>query len=227
MAKQPQKRSGGAAGVLVPFVAAMGIVGLGVAWFAQEQQAPRVVAAPEGCITTGLDAIGGPIDLIDINGRQVTQAELAGAPSFVYFGFTHCPDVCPTTMLQMADAINTLGPSGAGVQPVLITLDPERDTTDVMDAFIETSGFPTGLVGLTGTPAQANAAAAAFKVSHRRTPTAGSSDYTVDHSSFVYLMDGDWRTRGLYNTIDGNPSGLAQCARAALGPDLGADSAER
>ncbi|MDX2237526.1 MAG: SCO family protein [Hyphomonadaceae bacterium] len=211
------------AGVAVPLVASLGVVGLGVAWFAQESQRPSLPATPpQGCILGGLDRVGGPIALQDINGRPVTEADFAEGPSLVYFGFTHCPDICPTTMYLIADALNQLGPEGASLQPILITVDPERDTTDVMDAYVDTSGFPEGLVGLTGTPDQVRAVAVdGFKVSYRKVQVEGATDYTIDHSSMAYVMDDAWRTRALYNTIGGTPEGLAGCIRMALSPESG------
>ena len=88
--------------------------------------AAQAAAAPRDCILEDADGVGGPIDLVDSNGARVTQADFAGEPAVIYFGFTHCPDICPTSMYAVAEALAQ--PGGYDVQPILITVDPERDT---------------------------------------------------------------------------------------------------
>lgn len=158
-----------------------------------------------GCILEGAEVVGGPIDLVDQNGARVTQADFAGEPALVYFGYTRCPDVCPTTLNLLASALAE--PSGYDIQPVLITLDPEQDRPEQMRAYVATEGFPEGLVGLTGTPAQAGAAKTAFQVYSTR-----SADGTqVDHSSMIYVLDRQWHTVAIMPTVKaanpGDPQG--------------------
>lgn len=172
-------------------------------------------AVPRGCITeTG--ALGGPIDLVDGAGAAVSEAAFAGRPALVYFGFTHCPDICPTTMYTLAEAMAL--PRTPDAQAVLITLDPERDTPETMAAYARTGGFPEGLVGLTGSRAQIDAAIAAFRVTSIRAPIEGAPAdvYNVDHSSFLYVLDGQWRLRAIYNTIAGTPQDMAACVATGL-----------
>lgn len=216
-APEPARRN--LTGAIVPALAAAALAGLAALFIVGRQSdgpGPQAAnAPPEGCIMGQLDRVGGPLALIDVNGRPVTQADLSSGPAVVYFGFTHCPDVCPTTMYDLADALRA--PGGFDIQPVFITLDPERDTTDVMDAYVETDGFPPGLVGLTGTPDQIRAVATSFGVTYQQSPIEGSSiAYNVDHTSFVYVMDEAWRTRAMMSTIGQSSENIAACIAAGL-----------
>lgn len=147
--------------------------------------------------TQGTAAIGGPFTLTASTGRAVTEAELLGHPSLVYFGFTHCPDICPLSLQAMTRAIEDAGPAGDKVQPVFITIDPERDTADAMTSYI--ASFHSRFWALTGTPEQVRAAEKSYKVFAEKAPlkdAAGNptGDYTMNHTGFIYLMDG----RGQY-----------------------------
>lgn len=180
-------------GAVVPAVAAAALAAVG-ALLIVGQNGNGAPNLPEGCILQNADALNGPIDLVDANGTRVTQADFAGQPAVIYFGFTHCPDVCPTSMYVLAEALAQEG--AHDVQTILITVDPERDTPEVMGAYVRTSGFPPGLVGLTGSPAQVDAAKQAFHVYASRAAGSGAAEdaYSVDHSSFLYVLDGQWRT---------------------------------
>jgi protein SCO1/2 len=157
--------------------------------------------------------------LTDATGRTVTQANFAGEPVVLYFGFTHCPDICPTTMYTLAEAL--AAPDAYDVRTALITVDPERDTPQSMAAYVATEGFPAGLVGLTGTVAQVDAVKRAFRVYSARVEQAGAIDgYTVDHTSLAYVMDGDWHTRAIIRTTGASPEQMARCIA------LGLDAAE-
>lgn len=165
------------------------------------KQQSAAAAVPRDCILDGANAVGGPINLLDSNGSAVTQADFAGQPAVVYFGFTHCPDACPTTMYTLSQALAE--PDGYDVTPVLITVDPERDTPTVMRAYTHTQGFPAGLVGLTGSAAQVDGAKNVFRVYSSRSPIEGApaDTYNVDHSSFLYVMDSHWRTVAITPTV--------------------------
>lgn len=205
-------------GAIVPALAAAAVAGAGALFMVMSNGnfgAPT--AAPEGCVLlTGAEHIGGPIALLDENGTRVTQADFSEGPSVVYFGFTHCPDVCPTTMYTLAEAMAQ--PGGYDLQPIMITVDPARDTPVLMRQYVHTEGFPPGLVGLSGSQAQVDAAAAAFKVVHSQSPLEGrpANEYTVNHSSFLYVMDAQWRTRALMATQGVSPADIAQCIAAGL-----------
>jgi len=156
------------------------------------------------------------VTLTDDRGRRVRPADLLGRPALVFFGFTHCPDICPTSMYTLAAALAE--PGGYDVQPILVSLDPERDTPEVMGAYTQTGGFPGGLVGLTGTRAQVDAAKRSFHVYSAMAPIEGAPQdvYNVDHSSFLYVLDGQWRTRSIVNTVQATPQQVAQCIAAGL-----------
>ena len=135
--------------------------------------------------------IGGPFELIDQDGRLVTEQDLAGRLMLVYFGYTFCPDVCPTSLQTMSVALEQLGDDALDVAFLFVTLDPKRDTLAQMKAYV--SLFEPGPVALTGTAEQVAAAARAYRVYYRLHDDDGDEDYLVDHSSFVYLMDREGR----------------------------------
>ncbi|WP_395647468.1 SCO family protein [Terricaulis sp.] len=205
-------------GAIVPALAAAAVAGAGALFLViNNGDFSGATAAPQGCILmNGAENIGGPFALIDENGTRVTQADFSEGPSLLYFGFTHCPDVCPTTMYTVAEAMAQ--PGGYDLQAVMISLDPARDTPAVMRAYVRTDGFPSGLVGLTGAEAQVNAVADEFKVVHSTAPIEGrpAGEYTVNHSSFLYVMDEHWRTRAIMPTQNATPATIAQCIAAGL-----------
>jgi len=136
--------------------------------------------------------IGGPFALENGDGRQVTDRDFRGKYLLVYFGYTFCPDVCPTTLAEVADALDRLGPKADRLQPIFITVDPKRDTPAVVRQYV--AAFSPRLVGLTGSPEQIAEVAKEYRVyyaEHRTGP--GPGDYTMDHSSILYLMGPDGR----------------------------------
>jgi cytochrome oxidase Cu insertion factor (SCO1/SenC/PrrC family) len=132
--------------------------------------------------------IGGSFSLTDQDGRTFTDANLKGKPTLLYFGYTFCPDVCPTTLLLMENAAEKLGPDGPKkINLVFITIDPERDTPKLMKGFVTNFG-PT-IEGLTGTPEQIASVAHAYRVYYQKVPSKDGSPYLMDHSSIVYVLD--------------------------------------
>ena len=136
--------------------------------------------------------VGGPFSLIDGDGHPVTDQTWRGKYMLVYFGYTFCPDVCPTTLSNVADAIDKLGPRADRLQALFVTVDPKRDTASVVKQYA--AAFSPRITGLTGSPAQIAAAAKAYRVyyAEHRTGT-GPDDYSMDHSSVLYLMGPDGR----------------------------------
>ena len=132
-----------------------------------------------------VSSIGGPFALVDGEGRPVTQAALQGEPTLVFFGYTHCPDVCPTTLDAISQTLKALGP-GEPARAIFITLDPARDTPSVMKDYL--SSFDPRITGLTGTKAEIDRVAHEYRVYAKAVPT-GDGDYSVDHTGVVYLMD--------------------------------------
>ena len=134
--------------------------------------------------------VGGPFTLEKGSGQQVTDRNFRGKYMLVYFGYTFCPDVCPTTLSEVADAMDKLGGKADRLQPIFISVDPKRDTPDVVKQYA--AAFGTRLIGLTGTAEQIAAVAKEYRVyyaEHRTGP--GPNDYSMDHSSVLYLMGPD------------------------------------
>ena len=135
-------------------------------------------------------AIGGPFSLTDQNGRTVTDRDLKGHPFLVFFGFTHCPDVCPTTLFDVSEVLRALGPDADRVRALFITVDPERDTASTLKDYV--SSFDPHLLALTGDPAAIAAVAKAYRVYYKKVPLT-EGGYTMDHTAIVYLMSKDGR----------------------------------
>ncbi len=140
--------------------------------------------------SAGGPTIGGPFTLEDSAGKTVTDRDYRGKYMLVYFGYTYCPDVCPTTLNAVADALDKLGPKAKALRPIFITVDPQRDTPDVMKQY--TMAFSPALIGLTGTPDQIARVAKEYRVYYAKHVTGpGPNDYSMDHSSIIYLMGPD------------------------------------
>lgn len=139
------------------------------------------------CAPEPKPAVGGPFALVDQTGKPVTEKVLKGKWSAVFFGFTYCPDVCPTTLTAMAQAQAQLGPKAKDLQVVFVSLDPERDTPSQMANYLNNEAFPKGTIGLTGTKEQVAAAAKAYRVFYEK--SGEGPDYLINHSTPTYLMD--------------------------------------
>lgn len=151
--------------------------------------------------TSGKALIGGPFALIDQTGKTVTDRDFRGKYMLVFFGFTHCPDICPAELQVMAATLEELGDQAKDVVPIFITLDPERDTQEAMAAYVK--NFGQRFVGLTGSPEAIAAAAKAYRISYSKfQEDKTKSDYSIDHSALVYLMgkDGEYITHFAYGT---------------------------
>ena len=135
-------------------------------------------------------AIGGPFELIDQDGRTVTEQALLGRPSLVFFGYTHCPDVCPATMYDISQIMQALGPDADRARAVFITVDPERDTQPVLKDYM--SSFDPHITGLTGDLDAITTVAKEYRVYFRKVATEGD-DYGMDHTAITYLMDKEGR----------------------------------
>lgn len=154
-----------------------------------------------GVAITGKALVGGPFTLVDQTGKTVTDRDFRGRYMLVFFGFTHCPDICPAELQVIAASLQALGPDAKKVAPIFISVDPERDTPEVMADYIK--NFGDEFVGLTGSPEQVAAAAKSYRVAYAKFQEKESdNDYSVDHSALVYLMspDGDYITHLPYGT---------------------------
>lgn len=143
-------------------------------------------------VVSGTADIGGAFDLINQDGVAVSEASALGKPQLIYFGFSYCPDICPTALQKMGAVQARIDPSGDKLNYIFISVDPERDTPESLKLYITANGFPKGLMGYTGTLDQIEAVKSAYKVYSQKVPTPDSAaDYTVDHSDIMYLMNND------------------------------------
>jgi len=140
---------------------------------------------------SGAVTIGGPFALTDHTGQRTTDASFRGRLMLVYFGFTFCPDICPTELQSMSVALDQLGAEAAKVAPIFVTVDPERDTIKVMADYV--GNFHPSMIGLTGSAEEVAAAARAYRVYFAKNRPKEGGDYQVDHSGFIYLMGRDGR----------------------------------
>jgi protein SCO1/2 len=154
---------------------------------ASEDEAARLAAE----LASGAAAVGSDFSLRDAQGRQRSLADFRGKVVLVYFGYTFCPDVCPTDLLQIARALRSLGKAEAEVVPIFITLDPERDTPRLVGQYVK--AFHPRIVGLRGSQAETRRVARAFKVYYERATPPGSSGYVINHAAFTFVLDRDGR----------------------------------
>ena len=156
-------------GIVVLMAAGIGFVGF--SWYAQRN---------------GGDPYGAPFTLVDQSGAEITEAAMRGHPSAVFFGFTHCPEVCPTTLFELSGWLKTLGDEGKDIRPFFVSIDPERDLPATMASYI--GNFSDRITGITGDPAKIAAMAKAFGIYARKVDT-GDGDYTMDHTATILLLD--------------------------------------
>jgi protein SCO1/2 len=149
-----------------------------------------------GEVAVAPSAVGGTFKLTDQNGRAVTDADFKGKPFLVFFGFTNCPDVCPTALFDMSEVFRRLGPDAEKVSAIFISVDPARDTPEKMKDYLQS--FHERISALTGTQADIDAVTKAYKAYAKRVPLE-NGDYTMDHSAIVYLMDKNGRFVAPFN----------------------------
>ena len=154
------------------------------------------LAGRSSSVGPAIAAVGGPFQLVDQDGKTVSDADMKGRPFLVFFGYTHCPDVCPTTLFEMSQMLHALGPDAGRIGALFITVDPERDTPAVLKDYL--ASFDPHLRGLTGGPAAVDAALKAYRVYAKKVPLK-DGDYTMDHTAVVYLMDKNGRFVAPFN----------------------------
>ena len=187
--------------VLLPFLLLATVLAAGALWRLGDLRAQR------GTQTISMDKVelGGPFTLTDQNGQKRSDSEFRGKYMLVFFGYTFCPDVCPTTLAVMAAALDKMGSGADRIVPIFISVDPERDKPDVLKAYL--SAFGPRIVGLTGTEEEIAATAKAYRVYVQSHKDEGAN-YTVDHSGVVYLMDKSGTFLANYS-LDASPDKLA------------------
>jgi len=169
---------------LVPYLLVVTFVAAGALWYLGDL---RAHSTSQSVPTGETVVLGGPFTLKDQDGNIRTEKDFRGRYMLVFFGYTYCPDVCPTTLAVMAEALKQMGPRADKVVPVMITVDPKRDTPEKLKEYL--SSFGPRVVGLTGTPEEIAAVAKEYRVYFREHPAENGGEYTVDHSGVVYLMD--------------------------------------
>ncbi len=191
---------------LIPYIVALGCIAAGGLWYeAQQNSGPRV-------LTVGTPQVGGPFSLVDQNGQRKTDADFHGRWMLVYFGYTNCPDVCPTTLALMSEALKQLGARANLIVPVFVTVDPAHDTPRALKQYL--ASFDARFVGLTGSEQQIAAMAREYKVySVRRRLKDGG--YAIDHSSVVCLMGPDGKFIAVYDNSQ-TPEQIAADLRKRL-----------
>lgn len=160
-----------------------------------------------------IEGFGGPYTLINQDGESVTEKDLSGQYQLVYFGFTYCPAICPTELSKMTDALNQLGDEADIIQPLFISVDPERDTPDVIKSYLDL--FHPRFIGYTGTPEQISDIKKAYKVYSAKVDDPTMTEYTVDHSSYIYFIHPDGQLLSLYK-IDQDASYMVEDIRRWL-----------
>lgn len=192
---------------LVPYVALLTAVAAGLLWHMGDDH-----AGLGKVVESGQASVGGPFSLTDQYGHKKSDRDFAGRYLLIYFGYTNCPDVCPTTLSVIADAMDKIGNAGKAVVPIFITVDPERDTPDVLKNYL--SAFGPEFIGLTGPMANIAAAAKAYHVFFKK-HDAVNGIYAIDHSNVIYLMGPDGHFIANYSETLG-PDELASAIEKAL-----------
>jgi protein SCO1/2 len=190
---------------LIPYLIAVVAVAAGLLWHAGDS----LSGANRG---SGEASIGGPFTLFDQDGEIRRAADFRGRFMLVTFGYSNCPDICPTTLAVMADALEKLGPKAGHVVPIFITIDPERDSPRVLKSYLK--AFGPRFVGLTGEAQSIASAAKAYRVYFQKRPLKGGG-YAMDHSSHIYLMGPDGKFIAHYDETLG-PDGLAQALKKQI-----------
>jgi protein SCO1/2 len=165
-------------------------------------------------VTTGEADVGGPYSLLDQNGVRRSDEDFRGRYMLVFFGFTYCPDICPTTLAILSAALENIGPLADEVVPIFITVDPQRDTPEILKPYL--SAFGPEFVGLTGTREEIDNAVSAYRAFYQIVETE-NDDYLVDHSTIIYLMDGEGKFVTNYD-LNMGPDAIAEDLRERISP---------
>lgn len=176
--------------------------------------APAATDVDPGCFNRTTTEIGGPFTLTDQNGVLRTEQDMLGRRSFVFFGFTYCPDICPITLYKAGQALELLEDGVEAPRTIFISVDPERDTPETITQYIASNGFPEDITGLTGDPEQLQLVADHFLAPFEKVEDDGAaSGYLVNHSAFLYLMDAEWKLESFFTPSD-TPESIAACLAA-------------
>lgn len=178
------------------------LMAAGVAWLSFDWYRARNSGEPFGAAFT----------LVDQKGEPITEAAFRGHPSAVFFGFTHCPEVCPTTLVEMDTWLKKLGDEGSGIRAYFVSIDPERDTPEILDTYIR--NVSDRITGITGEPAKVEAMAKSFGIYSRKVPME-DGDYTMDHTASILLLNGSGDFAGTIAYGENGDTALAKLKRLA------------
>jgi protein SCO1/2 len=192
---------------LIPYLLLVAALIGGVLWYESEK-----VPGLGRVVTTGQADVGGPFQLTDQSGKRVSDKDFRGHYMLIYFGYSFCPDVCPTTLAVMAQALEKLGDQSRRITPILITIDPERDTPKVLEDYVK--AFGPSFVGLTGSADAIKDVEKKYRVYAVKRPLEGGN-YGMDHSSVIYLMGPDGKLVSFYDEAI-SPDDLAKDLRAKI-----------
>jgi protein SCO1/2 len=183
---------------------AVAVVAAATGYFAWQWQ------SGSGPTRLSIASIGGPFSLTDQKGAAVTDASLKGHPSVMFFGYTYCPDVCPTTLFEMTAWLDTLGPEADKLKVYFVTVDPERDTVEKIAEYL--TSFDPRITGLTGSPEAVAEMTKAYRIYSRKVPVEGGS-YIMDHTASVYLLDKDGAFTGTIDYKEAPETAVAKLKR--------------
>lgn len=192
---------------------AIGVVAVSMTAFALFGLKPG--GTPAAVQYTGTAAVGGPFELSTVDGKPFTEVDVKGKPYLVFFGFTNCPDVCPTTLFELTSLFKEMGPSADKITPLMVSVDPERDTPEMLKVYM--TAFDPRIIALRGTPeqtAKTAKTAKAFAAYFKKVPLDGGN-YTMDHTAGVWLMKADGTFQGTLNTHEPRETQLKKLAMLA------------
>jgi cytochrome oxidase Cu insertion factor (SCO1/SenC/PrrC family) len=193
---------------LIPYLLLVAAMAGGLIWHESEN-----VPGLGRTVTSGVIQVGGPFQLTDQDGKPRASADFRGRYQLIYFGYSFCPDVCPTTLGVMSAALDKMGVDAKRIVPIFITIDPERDSPAVLKKYM--AAFGPEFVGLTGSPANIAGVEKAYRVYAKKQPLDGKSGYGMDHSSVIYLMGPDGRLVSFYDELI-SPDALAKDLKAKI-----------
>jgi protein SCO1/2 len=193
---------------LIPYLLLVAAIAGGLIWHESEN-----VPSLGRTVTTGQVAVGGPFTLTDQDGEKRSSASFRGKYQLIYFGYSFCPDVCPTTLAVMAEALDKMGVDAGRIVPIFITIDPERDTPKVLKNYM--AAFGPSFIGLTGTPAEIAGVEKEFRVYAKKQVLGAGGNYGMDHSSVIYLIGPDGRLVTFYDELV-SPDALEKDLKAKI-----------
>ena len=193
---------------LIPYLLLVAAMAGGLLWHESEN-----VPGLGRTVTSGVIQVGGPYQLTDQDGKPRASADFWGRYQLIYFGYSFCPDVCPTTLGVMSAALDKMGVDAKRIVPIFITIDPERDSPAVLKKYM--AAFGPEFVGLTGSPANIAGVEKAYRVYAKKQPLDGKNGYGMDHSSVIYLMGPDGRLVSFYDELIA-PDALAKDLKAKI-----------